>query len=29
MALEPQLMHAMHGGSLTTMAIPRYTQALR
>jgi flavorubredoxin len=28
-ALEPQWMHAMHGGSITAEAIPRYTRALR
>lgn len=28
-ALDPNWMHAMHGGSLTREAIPRYTQALR
>lgn len=28
-ALEPQWMHAMHGGSLTRDAIPYYTRALR
>lgn len=28
-ALEPQWMHAMHGGSLTRDAIPTYTRALR
>jgi flavorubredoxin len=28
-ALEPEWMHAMHGGSLTAEAIPSYTRALR
>jgi flavorubredoxin len=28
-ALDPHWMHAMHGGSLTREAIPRYTRALR
>jgi flavorubredoxin len=28
-ALDPDWMHAMHGGSLTREAIPRYTKALR
>lgn len=28
-ALSPRWMHAMHGGSLTEEAIPRYTRALR
>jgi flavorubredoxin len=28
-ALDPRWMHAMHGGSLTREAIPRYTRALR
>jgi flavorubredoxin len=28
-ALDPAWMHAMHGGSLTREAIPRYTRALR
>jgi flavorubredoxin len=28
-ALGPAWMHAMHGGSLTAQAIPRYTRALR
>jgi flavorubredoxin len=28
-ALRPEWMHAMHGGSLTREAIPRYTRALR
>lgn len=28
-ALEPAWMHAMHGGSLTREAIPRYLRALR
>ncbi len=28
-ALRPEWMHAMHGGSLTRDAIPRYTRALR
>jgi flavorubredoxin len=28
-ALAPEWMHAMHGGSLTRAAIPRYTRALR
>jgi flavorubredoxin len=28
-ALGPEWMHAMHGGSLTREAIPRYTRALR
>jgi flavorubredoxin len=28
-ALDPHWMHAMHGGTLTREAIPRYTQALR
>ena len=27
-ALEPQWMHAMHGGSIAAEAIPRYTRAL-
>jgi hypothetical protein len=28
-ALSAEWMHAMHGGSLTAQAIPRYTHALR
>jgi hypothetical protein len=28
-ALEPQWMHAMHGGTVTEEAIPRYSRALR
>ena len=28
-ALAPEWMHAMHGGTLTREAIPRYTRALR
>ncbi|MGH2862720.1 MAG: hypothetical protein ACRDLT_14630, partial [Solirubrobacteraceae bacterium] len=28
-ALDADWMHAMHGGSLTRQAIPRYTRALR
>jgi hypothetical protein len=28
-SLAPEWMHAMHGGSLTRDAIPRYTAALR